>query len=149
MNYDEIKHIAYYLNGELSVMRKHDGAIPWATIAKNLIKSREENDVECFFPESIPEDEKYRDAWVLSPNKRKVVVDEMKALEIARKRAKATLIRKKNRMIAEGRRESLRTRKPFKGLSPTDELDFSNSMRLIEECGHYRQIEIAMETFDV
>lgn len=120
-----MKFLAYYMNGTLQVDRPNEILISWETKSAMIISSLKSKGIPVYFPETIPGDEKYRDAWEISPDGKHVKVNSEKAISIARKRAEAALIsfRKKKSMRDEY------------------EVDIKNAFKTIKKCSELRILE--------
>lgn len=97
--------------------------------------------IEYAMIDRFPGSEKYREAWTLNADKTAVVVDEKKAIKIAKTRAKAALIRERNEATAKGRYESMKSKTPFTGLEGEQKARFKDSLDKIEKCDNIAIIE--------
>jgi hypothetical protein len=133
-------------DGTLLVEKPTNSFVGWEVKIDMRIRRLKEGDVDFALVSELP-DEKYREAWKLNDDLSAVVIDKEKALEIARRRATAALIACKNRMIARGRAESLRTGKKFEGLNERDEADLHGSRIVIEKSVSLRHLEASEKFF--
>jgi len=144
----EKRILAYYSDGDgiLLIEKMSNVLISWEVRLDMRIRQLKTQGVDYALVSELPS-EKYRDAWKLNNDLSAVIIDEKKALEIARRRATAALISCKNRMIAKGRAESLKTGKSYTGLSEKDETEFRGSLEIIKKSLSLRYLESVERNF--